>query len=280
MEHINAIKDLTSKFDEIPQDLHKGEKFAQIYATHRPTYPQEIYEKILAYHSEIPQNKRLLAVDVGCETGQSTRPLTKYFQQVIGSDVSEDQLSIIPRNAPNLDYKVAYAEDLNFLGDKTVDMVTVATALHWMDYKKFFSEARRVLKPDGTLAVYSMFHENFEHPEVRAYIAQLQSTIFSGYLTTRFRMILEKFQSLEFPFKDIRRHDDIIKTGELTLDGIVGYLASFHYTKLFADDNPDRDILAEMKQSLQEIFQKSNHHLTEPVKVKVNWYYFVILCRN
>ncbi|XP_059143692.1 putative methyltransferase DDB_G0268948 [Physella acuta] len=277
MEH---IKDLPSKFDDIPQDLHKGEKFAQIYATHRPTYPQEIYEKILAYHSEIPQNQRLLAVDVGCGTGQSTLPLTKYFQQVTGLDVSEDQLFNLPRNVPNLDYKVAYAEDLNFLGDKTVDLVTVASALHWMNYKKVFSQARRVLKPDSTLAVYSLFHENFEHPEVRAYIVQLQSTIFSGYVTSHVRKALDKFHLLEFPFRDIRKHDDIIKTGELTLDGIVGYLASFHYTKLFADDNPDRDILAEMKQSLEEIFRKSSNHLIEPVKVKVSWYYFVILCRN
>ncbi len=35
-----------------------------------------------------------LALDVGCGTGQSTRPLAKYFDQVLGLDVSESQLDV------------------------------------------------------------------------------------------------------------------------------------------------------------------------------------------
>ncbi len=34
-------------------------------------------------------------------------------------------------------------------------LVTVAQALHWFDLARFFSEVRRVLAPDGVLAVIS-----------------------------------------------------------------------------------------------------------------------------
>ena len=33
-----------------------------------------------------------LAVDIGCGTGQSTRPLSPYFENVLGFDISEAQL--------------------------------------------------------------------------------------------------------------------------------------------------------------------------------------------
>ena len=34
-----------------------------------------------------------IAVDVGCGTGNNTRPLAVYFDHVIGVDVSETQIS-------------------------------------------------------------------------------------------------------------------------------------------------------------------------------------------
>ena len=41
-----------------------------------------------------PQNPQplKLAVDIGCGTGQSTRPLAPYFEKVLGFDISEAQL--------------------------------------------------------------------------------------------------------------------------------------------------------------------------------------------
>ena len=33
-----------------------------------------------------------LAVDIGCGTGQSTRPLAPYFENVLGFDISEAQV--------------------------------------------------------------------------------------------------------------------------------------------------------------------------------------------
>ncbi len=38
------------------------------------------------------------------------------------------------------------------LADQSVDLVTVAQALHWLDLEPFLKEARRVLVPGGVLA--------------------------------------------------------------------------------------------------------------------------------
>lgn len=39
--------------------------------------------------------------------------------------------------------------------DQSVNLITAATCLHWLNKDLFFSEVKRVLKPGGVLAVYS-----------------------------------------------------------------------------------------------------------------------------
>ncbi len=46
-------------------------------------------------------------MDLGCGTGQNSRPLTAYFEQVVGIDVSESQVEqarAVP-GFPNLSYR-------------------------------------------------------------------------------------------------------------------------------------------------------------------------------
>jgi ubiquinone/menaquinone biosynthesis C-methylase UbiE len=64
---------------------------------------------------------------------------------VIGTDVSADQIShAIPKE--NVEYRCSPGEDLSFLQSNSVDLITIATALHWLDTEKFFQEVQRVLK--------------------------------------------------------------------------------------------------------------------------------------
>ena len=56
--------------------------------------------------------------------------------------------------APNIEYQQAAAEHTG-LPDSSVDLITVAQALHWFDLDAFYTEARRVLRPGGTLAAWT-----------------------------------------------------------------------------------------------------------------------------
>jgi SAM-dependent methyltransferase len=58
-----------------------------------------------------------IALDVGCGTGQGTRPLAAYFDQVIGVDVSESQLEAARKTAgtpSNVSYQLVEFVDLKF----------------------------------------------------------------------------------------------------------------------------------------------------------------------
>jgi ubiquinone/menaquinone biosynthesis C-methylase UbiE len=53
---------------------------------------------------------------------------------------------------PNIDYQVCSAEKLPF-EDKSIDVITSAQAFHWFKHDEFFKEAKRILKPNGTIAI-------------------------------------------------------------------------------------------------------------------------------
>lgn len=130
-------------------DTNNGhfEETGEAYAKYRPGYTEAIFDNLL---NEVPG--RALAVDCGCGTGQIAESLSSRFGKVFGVDVSKDQLAHAFR-APNIEYVNRGAEDLNFLADGSVDLITAGTAYHWFDSDRFWNEARRVLKPGGVVAI-------------------------------------------------------------------------------------------------------------------------------
>jgi ubiquinone/menaquinone biosynthesis C-methylase UbiE len=54
---------------------------------------------------------------------------------------------------PWVTYRVA-AEHESGARDGSIDLVTVAQALHWLNLPRFYGEARRVLKPGGVVAIW------------------------------------------------------------------------------------------------------------------------------
>ena len=144
--------------------LFEGEEHARFYAEYRPVYPDTLYEKIFEYCSVGTYDKSPsdVAVDIGCGPGQSTWPLCRYFRQVIGSDISEYQITCAKSKTAgadgkaygNITFRVGPGEDLSFLEDSSVDLITVAQALHWLDRDAFYTQVKRVLKPNGVFAAY------------------------------------------------------------------------------------------------------------------------------
>lgn len=106
-----------------------------------------------------------LALDVACDTGQSTVALKEISSRVVGTDVSQEMLARAPCEA-GVRYVEAPAEDLPF-EDRSFRLITVALAFHWFDRSRFLAEARRVLEPSGWLVVYDsgFFGEMKENPK-------------------------------------------------------------------------------------------------------------------
>src|SRR5690606_24180147 len=87
----------------------------------------------------------------------------KHFKRVIATDASENQISHAAPS-PGVEYRVAVAEQSG-LENQSVDLLTVATAAHWLNHKLFYAEARRVLHPGGVIALWTYSEAQME-PEI------------------------------------------------------------------------------------------------------------------
>ncbi|KAL8591896.1 hypothetical protein ACOMHN_044392 [Nucella lapillus] len=145
-----------------PGELFQSSKIANYYAKYRPTYGPQVSEAIINFCKENESCKLSIALDVGCGSGQSTLPLINHFQKVIGMDISEAQISRAPADIPNLKFFTGSEEELWCVDSGSVDLVTVATGLHWLDLDKFYPEVERVLSPGGALVAYSY---KMAHPD-------------------------------------------------------------------------------------------------------------------
>lgn len=93
------------------------------------------------------------ALDVGCGAGLSTAPLNKVARRSVGIEPAESMLQWAFLTAPNASFVAGRAEELPFQ-DGTMDLITAAGSLNYVNLVAFFAEARRVLAPDGDLVVY------------------------------------------------------------------------------------------------------------------------------
>jgi MPBQ/MSBQ methyltransferase len=94
-------------------------------------------------------------LDVGCGKGASTKFLTKYFNAsaITGINVSEPQLKTCRVIAPDCNFKLMNATELEFEESSFDNVLCIEAAQHFMTRHKFFEEAHRVLKPRGRLAM-------------------------------------------------------------------------------------------------------------------------------
>lgn len=95
---------------------------------------------------------RHTAWDCATGSGQAAVSLARHFERVHATDVSENQIAHALEHE-RVSYSVEEAENPRF-ADASIDLVTVAQALHWFDYKKFWPAVKRVLKPDGVFAAW------------------------------------------------------------------------------------------------------------------------------
>lgn len=122
---------------------------AERYARHRPYFHPLVIDRIRnQLHLETPVG---FAMDIGCGTGQSTVALKEIADFVIGADISAEMLGVANQSS-GVQYTQSSAEELP-MRDSSFDLLTTSLAFHWFDQKRFFAEARRVLKEQGWLII-------------------------------------------------------------------------------------------------------------------------------
>lgn len=165
------------------------------YQKFRPVYPEALY-KFLAVISPTSS----CAWDCATGNGQAATGLGRFFDRVIATDASSKQLAHA-MTANNIDYQLARAEQ-TAIADNSIDLITVAQALHWFDIDGFFLEAKRVLKDQGIIAVWS-YNLLSISPDIDQVIYRLYAEILHDYWPAERKMIENGYSEIAFPFSPV-----------------------------------------------------------------------------
>lgn len=165
------------------------------YARFRPTYPRALVDYLAGLAADHHR-----ALDVGCGSGQLTRLLADSFDEVIGIDASESQLTSAIAH-PRIRYLASPAESLPADIGK-FSLVTVAQAAHWFRLDAFYTHVRRVAAPGAILALISYGIMAFAAP-LDARFRQFYEQEIGAFWPPERRLVDQGYQTLAFPFEEI-----------------------------------------------------------------------------
>ncbi|MGJ0388051.1 class I SAM-dependent methyltransferase [Microbacterium sp. CGR1] len=121
------------------------ERIGADYDRYRPGFPQASADLIM------PTPVRA-ALDLGAGTGKFTELLQGRAERVVAVEPSSAMLDVLTVKLPAVEALQGSAERIP-VGDSSVDVVTVAQALHWFDRVAACAEIARVLVPGGALGL-------------------------------------------------------------------------------------------------------------------------------
>lgn len=188
------------------------------YAEARPGYPDALFDWLAAQCAG-----RALCWDAGCGNGQASVALAARFEAVFATDPSAAQVASAAAH-PRVRYAVEPAE-ASSLGDGAADLVTVAQAYHWFDAPRFCTEARRVLRPGGVVAVWT-YAESRVSPGVDAVFDHLHHGLLAADWPAGREHVLDRYRNVPFPFAEFAP-PAFEMCCDWTLPQYLGYLRSW-----------------------------------------------------
>ncbi|MGH1471891.1 MAG: class I SAM-dependent methyltransferase [Cellvibrionaceae bacterium] len=211
------------------------------YRAFRPDYPADFFE----YLATISPSKKK-AWDCGCGNGQASVALAKHFECVTATDASEKQISQAIQK-DNITYAVSPAEIID-AEDHTLDLVTVAQAIHWFDHDIFFKEVNRVLKPGGVLAAwgYQLLYTDTELDNV---VSHFHSQVVGPYWPKGRELLDEGYTKINFPYDRLTPPEFFMRK-EWEFGHLLGYLNTWSAVKGYEQEkkeNPVEKYFEELK---------------------------------
>lgn len=168
---------------------------ATVYHEARPGYPEALFSWLAAQSAG-----KDLAWDAGCGNGQASIALAAHFRRVVATDPSATQIAESEQRV-NIDYRVEPAEQSSLDG-ASVDLVTVAQALHWFDLARFHAEVHRVLRPRG-IAAFWTYADCQVTPEIDRCKNRLYVDLLGAHWPPERALVESGYRDLPFPFTRI-----------------------------------------------------------------------------
>jgi ubiquinone/menaquinone biosynthesis C-methylase UbiE len=207
---------------------------ASTYAKFRPTYPKEVFE----YLNSVVKNKNTVW-DCATGNGQMAIELAKIFTKVYATDISQKQLDNA-FHAENIEYSLAKAEETHF-ADNTFNLITVAQAIHWFDFDKFYAEVNRVAKNGAVLFVIGYGMPRFEG-KIDEILQDFYWNVTGPYWDAERKHLDNKLESIPFPYEQIEC--PIFKNEyHWTLEMAEGYFNSWSAVQHYINKNGENPVI-------------------------------------
>jgi len=191
---------------------------AAAYAAFRPRYPEALFDRLAA---EAP--RRRIAWDCAAGSGQAAVALAERFPRVIATDASERQLEHAARH-PRVSWLRSRAEQAP-LATGSIDLVTVAQAIHWFDLRAFTAEARRVLAPGGVFAAWCYDLATIE-PAIDAVVHRFYTETVGPWWPPERAQVERGYGGLALPFAGIALPAFSMEAA-FTLPELLGYAGTW-----------------------------------------------------
>ncbi|XP_012936611.1 putative methyltransferase DDB_G0268948 [Aplysia californica] len=149
---------------------------------------------------------------------------------VIGMDSCEGHLAVALREKANVSYRVVDCNlPIPFIDTGTVDLVNIATALHWLDQDKFYREVDRLLRPGGCFSVIAVNHHDMqiEDDVVRAIRDKIYSML-PNMEGVAEQETFSEFKDLRLPYTKSVKYPIAYNTAEHTAESALNSLLTIH----------------------------------------------------
>ncbi len=231
------------------------------YRRFRPGYPEELF----AWLANLAPSREC-AWDCATGSGQAARLLTGHFHLVAATDASTNQLRQA-ETMPGLHYLTALAEATPFRS-ASIDLVTVAQALHWFDLERFYNEARRVLRPGGIIAAWTYNLLRIE-PAINRAIKHLYVDILDSYWPQERRLVEANYRTIPFPFQEVAA-PLFTMTVDWRLGDLLGYLSTWSAVQRYRQAT-GRDPLDQVRAELLDAWGEPDlvRHISWPLVLRV-----------
>ncbi|CAI9099701.1 OLC1v1036561C1 [Oldenlandia corymbosa var. corymbosa] len=135
--------------------------------------------------------------------------LAGIYKNVVATDTSPTQLEYAVK-LPNIIYQctppIMSISEVNQLvsSESNVDLVSIASAMHWFDLPTFYQQVKFVLKkPDGVIAAYS-----YRFPEINEKVDEMFHKMLTvdvaPFMAPQANLIVrDKYTTIDFPFEAV-----------------------------------------------------------------------------
>ncbi|HWJ92767.1 MAG TPA: class I SAM-dependent methyltransferase [Flavisolibacter sp.] len=225
-----------------------------VYAKFRPSYPRELFDHILSFVSE-----RRHAWDCATGNGQAAVVLSDHFEKVEATDISAAQLSNAIKKE-NIGYRIASAEKTPF-ADNSFDLITVAQAYHWINWKAFHDEASRVGKNKAVVAVWCYSLMQTGDARLDELIVHFYRDIVGPYWDAARKFVDDHYATVAFNFDPLPSKPCMIRVRWMR-EHFIGYLGSWSAVQAYIKKNQTSPIDV-IRTSLESLWREEEEKAIE-----------------